>query len=279
MMGKPILSFRQYLLDRMVLRPSRHPIEHAPLSRVMLQSSGRPLECFTQRNYQGDQPPELLVLKFPGTAGRAERSTEFPLSQLGRIRGSMWTWNPPGYGRSAGRASLARIADASIDFWSQVTEREAGESTSIWLCGNSLGCATTLHVAASVQPDPRRCGIVLRNPPPLIPVVKRVAQRYPFAGLVSPVAESVCDRMNVTVTARKVTLPAVFLQSELDTLVPVEYQNQVVEAYAGKSQVVLLEGLSHGGVATEFHEPMIEDSIRWLWKRTRSKINEPGSTS
>ena len=187
----------------------------------------------------------------------------------------MWTWNPPGYGRSGGRASLSGIADAAIDFWNQVLQREAGPSTSVWLCGNSLGCATTLRVAAAVQPDPSKSGIVLRNPPPLGPVVKRVAQRYPLSSLVSPIAESVCDSMNVLLSAREVHLPAVFFQSELDTLVPVAFQNQVVEAYAGESRVVLMEGLSHGGVATEFHKPMIEESIRWLWEQTGCKTDEP----
>ncbi len=276
---RPIQSLRQYLLDRMVLRPSRHPIEHAPLTRVMLESSGRPLECFKQQNFEGDQPPELLLLKFPGTAGRAERSTEFPLSILDNVRGTMWTWNPPGYGRSGGRASLPGIAEAAIDFWNQVLQREAGPSTSVWLCGNSLGCATTLCVAAAMQPDPSTSGIVLRNPPPLIPVVKRVAQRYPLSSLVGPIAESVCDSMNVLLTAPQVDLPAIFFQSELDTLVPVAFQNQVVEAYAGDSRVVLMEGLSHGGVATEFHKPMIEESIRWLWGQTGCKTDEPYSAS
>jgi pimeloyl-ACP methyl ester carboxylesterase len=263
----------------MVLRPSRYPIEHAPLTRVMLQSSGRPLECFTQKNFDGEQPPELLVLKFPGTAGRAERSTEFPLSNLGDVRGTMWTWNPPGYGRSAGRASLTRIADAAIDFWKQVTQRELAQSTSVWLCGNSLGSATALHVAAAMQPDPIKSGIILRNTPPLALVVKRAAQHYPLARFVGPIAESLCDSMNVILTARKVNLPAIFLQSELDSLVPVAYQNQIVKAYAGESRVVLMEGLSHGGVATEFHEPMIDDSLRWLWEQTGCKTNEPYSAS
>lgn len=245
----------------------------------MLRSAGQPLECFTQKNYDGDQSPELLILKFPGTAGRAERSTEFPLSSLDGLRGTLWTWNPPGYGGSAGRASLPRIADAAIDFWNQVIDGELDESTSVWLCGNSLGCATALHVAATVRPDPARSGVIMRNPPPLALVVKRVAQKYPLARLVDPIAESLCDSMNVILSARRVDLPAVLLQSELDGLVPVKYQNQVVEAYSGALRPVLMEGLSHSGVATEYHKPMIEESLRWLCEQTGCKTNEPFNAS
>ena len=279
MLRKPIRSFRQYLLNRMVLRPSRHPIEFSAQQRVVLRSSGQPLECFVQKNFDTDQPPELLVLKFPGTAGRAERATTFPVAILRDVRASMWTWNPPGYGRSGGRASLNRIADAAIDFWTQVTQRQCDTSTSVWLCGNSLGCLPALHVAASLQPEPSRSGMIMRNPPPLVPVVRRAAEQYPLGGLMNPVVESLCDSMNAMQTARRVILPAVFLQSELDTLVPLAYQNQVVDAYAGQHKIVLMEGLDHGGVATELHESLIQYSIRWLWEQTGCKTNEPYSAS
>ena len=120
-----------------------------------------------------------------------------PRVGVGRqLRVAIWTWNPPGYGRSGGRASLQRIADAANEFWRQVTQREAGESTSIWLCGNSLGCVTALHVAASAQPDPSRVGMILRNPPPLIPVVKRIARQYPLGSLLDSTIESLCEPMN-----------------------------------------------------------------------------------
>jgi pimeloyl-ACP methyl ester carboxylesterase len=274
-----IQALRRRILDRMVLQPSRHPIEFAPQRRVMLDSGGRPLECFVRKNFEGDEPPELLVLKFPGTGGRAERSTEFPLSVLSDVRTMMWTWNPPGYGRSGGRASLSRIADVANDFWNQVTERHGDQSTRVWLCANSLGCVTALHVAASMQPDRGRTGVIMRNAPPLIPVVKRVAERYPLGRWMDPVVESLCDPMNAMLTARRVNLPAVFMQSELDTLVPLAFQNQLVDAYLGQRQVVLMEGLSHADLATEEHAPLIKDAMQWLWQHTGCKSNENAGLS
>ncbi|MGI9470233.1 MAG: alpha/beta hydrolase [Rubripirellula sp.] len=234
----------------------------------MVDCEGRDLECFVQRNYEDDSPPDLLVLKFPGTAGRAERSTEFPSSMLNVPKMSLWTWNPPGYGKSPGRASLSAIAEAATAFYRTVTQQQVGPTTTVWLCGNSLGCVTALHVAADTQPNPAHSGLLLRNPPPLRRVVQRIADRYPHFGLVNPVIESLCDPMDALNTAKQVKLPGVFLQSELDTLVPIELQDEIIHAYGGAHQVVLMEGLGHGCLATEDHEPSIEASVNWLWDQT-----------
>ncbi len=262
-----IRSLRQYLLDRMVLRPSRNPIEYFSQERVVLRFESLPLECFVQRNHAKDETPELLVLKFPGTAGRAERSTRFPMSMQPDVRTAIWTWNPPGYGGSGGRASLSRIARAAVEFWVQVTDREP-DAQSNWICGNSLGCAAALHVAASMQPDPNRAGILLRNPPPLVPTVKRIARRHPMGRFTDRIVESLDESMDAAATAPRAKIPAVFLHSELDTIVPLEYQKQLVEAYGGPHRTVLMEGLGHGGIATDAHESLIEESIQWLSQQT-----------
>ena len=265
-----LLPIRRYLLDRMVLRPTRHAIEHPTQERQMLDLGGRMLESFVQRNQDSDSEPDLLVLKFPGTAGRAERSTGFPMDffEDEEVDVEVWTWNPPGYGRSPGRASLSGIAEAAIGFWNHVTERRAGSQTSVWLCGNSLGCVSALNVAAATQPSATTCGMILRNPPPLLSVVRRVARSYPFSRWVDPVVDSLCDSMNAMSTATKVELPAVFLQSELDSLVTPDDQNRLIDAYLGPTRVVVLEGLEHGCMATDEHQPKIESSLRWLWTAT-----------
>ncbi|MEM8666206.1 MAG: hypothetical protein AAGG48_01735 [Planctomycetota bacterium] len=275
MIHRPIESFQRYLLDRMVLRPSRHPIAFTPQKRIMLDKGRRQIECFVQSNFdERSTRPDLLILKFPGTAGRAERSSDFPMSTLDHLRVSMWTWNPPGYGRSEGSATLGRIANAAIEFWHQVMEfydQQPDRDSSlrrplrICLCGNSLGCVTALNVVANVQPDSDRTGIVLRNPPPLKPVIKRVARRYPLGAWFGPVTNHLCDSMDAMNTARRCRLPAVFLQSELDSLVPVIYQNRLIRTYRGPKQVVLLEGLEHGGITTDSHQPRIKESLQWLW--------------
>jgi pimeloyl-ACP methyl ester carboxylesterase len=268
MFARSIHSVRRRLLDRLVLEPSREPIDHGAQRKEVLSFDGRPLETFVQSNTANGEPIDLVVLKFPGTAGRAERSTEFPMSFLPHLRVSMWTWNPPGYGGSGGRATMDSITKAALAFWRQVAQRVATPDTHVWLCANSLGCATALHVAASIVPDKHRCGIILRNPPPLIPVFRRIANRYPFGRLAHSIGDTLCEEMNAVSTASQTKWPAVFLQSELDTLVPPKLQQQIIDAYAGPKQVVCMEGLAHGGPPTEIHEPEIRSAIDWLWQRT-----------
>ena len=268
MLRRPLRSFRRHLLDRMVLRPSQQPIHAPTLERVILPCGTEFIECFVQNTHSDSEPPELLILKFPGTAGRAERSTAFPTPMLDTKRTAIWTWNPPGYGGSSGQASLSTMAHAGSAFWQAITEKHAGPDTSIWLCGNSLGCATALHIAAKHTPDPSHTGLILRNPPPLRRVIKRAAKPYPHFGLINPVIADLCDAMDTMKTAPKVNLHAVILQSELDTLVPVDFQNEMLESYGGSLRKVLMEGIDHDGLSTGHHESAICDSTRWLWKHT-----------
>jgi len=75
--------------------------------------------------------------------------------------------------------------------------------------------------------------------------------------------------MNAMHTAGRVHIPAVFLQSARDSLVPPELQNRLIETYAGQSRTIVLEGLEHDCPATDRHLPLITDAIHWLWKKTR----------
>lgn len=264
---------RQYLLDRIVLRPTRHWLEPGEQRRVGLNVLGRPLECFVHGKQPVGESLDVLILKFPGTAGRAERSSSFPLPILPLDAagqppmGEVWTWNPPGYGRSSGRATMQGISAAAVDFARQVIERRVTLSTKLLLVGNSLGCAPALHVAASDICSSSKAGLILRNPPPLTPVVRRVAESYPLGRLVAPVADSVCDAMNVEVSAAAVNAPIVFLQSELDTLVPPLLQHRVHQAHGGPQKIVNLVGLEHDGIPDQSHSDAIVAAVDWLWKQ------------
>jgi len=283
MLQRPINHFRSFLLDKLVLRPTRDCVDHGMQHRLQLPSRFGPLETFGYANYPdpgfGDtptsasDPPDLLLLKFPGTAGRAERSTPFPTEMMRDVRIHTWTWNPPGYGNSAGRPTLRRIAEAAIDFFEASIDRYAQRYTTppaVWLCGNSLGCATALHVAAIAQQSssPIR-GLLLRNPPPVDLVVKHVAKRYPLGRLIHPVADQLAPAMNAIYTASSVNVPAIFLQCQNDSLVPPALQQRIRDAYAGPQTLVKLDGLDHDGAMDEQHLPAVRDAVRWLREQSQ----------
>lgn len=265
-----IRSFRRHLLNRFVLRPSRNAISYAPKERVLVTVDRDTDEYFVQhRAARGTgssehSSPELLVIKFPGTAGRAERASDWPGMFLPDVNLKICTWNAPGYGGSSGRATLANIAKRARRFWSLVTSDLPLARPKIWLVGNSLGCATATYLAS--RSDVRVDGLVLRNPPPLIQTVKRVARQYPLGHLTDAIAESLPPEMNLSLTAPRAHVPTVMLQSERDQLVPPELQNEVFDALPGPKQLVVLTGLGHDDIATDRHESDIGEAIRWLWQ-------------
>lgn len=268
-----IQAFRRHLLDRFVLRPSRNVLEYAPKERVLMRIDGATDEYFRERPRLVDdpsrhqKPPALLVIKFPGTAGRAERSSAWPSEFLSDVDALICTWNAPGYGRSSGRATLSNIARRAARFTKHLIDQYAAPGQTVWLSGNSLGCATATFLAA--EHDFGIDGLILRNPPPLVETVKRVARRYPLGHLTDAIAESLPTQMNLSVTAPRVTVPTVLFQSEHDQLVPPSLQEDVFEALSGPKRLVVLKGIGHDGIATEQHEGDIASAVQWLWSQTR----------
>lgn len=267
-----IHSFRRRLLDRFVLRPSRNKLDYAPKERVLVTEGRITDEYFVEHcPALGHQPGELLVVKFPGTAGRAERASNWPAKFLPNVTQEICTWNAPGYGSSSGRATLTNIARRGSRFLKRLTDDLPDPLPKIWLIGNSLGCATATYLAS--QENISVDGLILRNPPPLIETIKRVARRYPLGHLTDRIAESVPAEMNLSLTACNVHVPVVMLQSEQDELVPPALQSVILDSMQGPKRLVVMTGLGHGDAATEEHESEIGEAIRWLWQQ--SDCNRP----
>ena len=220
--------------------------------------------------------PSLLVLKFPGTAGRAERASNWPVEFLPEANTNLCTWNAPGYGGSSGPATLTNMARRAARFLSLVTREYQSQQPRVWLIGNSLGCATATYLAS--QTEIAIDGMILRNPPPLVETVKRVARQYPFGRLTDKIAESLPPEMNLSLTAPRANVPTVMLQSERDQLVPPPLQMEVFDALPGPKRLVVMEGLDHDGIATDDHELEIRDAIRWLWEQPLQDRSADGIT-
>ena len=56
------------LADRLIMFPTRHPIDTERRSRVVIESNIGPFEAFQQRSGASDEPA-MLILKFVGTGG------------------------------------------------------------------------------------------------------------------------------------------------------------------------------------------------------------------
>jgi pimeloyl-ACP methyl ester carboxylesterase len=269
-------KIQHYLLDRMVLRPSQDPLECGGQQRHQVQVDRQTIEYFSQRFGPPSDHADLVILKFPGTAGRAERSSVFPGNLLGEVSGLVITWNPPGYGGSTGRPGLRRIAEAARGFFAKMHQRHVAGSH-LWLMGNSLGCNVAMSLAAadaggnfggSTAMPASIDGMILRNPPPLVHVVKRVARNYPLGRLVKPIAESLIAEMNADITAPLSRAPTVFLKSMSDSLVPPKLQDRLIRRYGGPRQVVPLSNLEHDGLLTDQHEHDVSVALDWLWQQT-----------
>lgn len=269
----------RWLADRCVVRATRHALDPGDQQRLELQiappASGAngcliSIEAFIHAKVpltEASPPPALLVLKFPGTAGRGERSAPLPDELLPGSSSEVWTWNPPGYGRSPGRPSLRTMAAAAPSYFDAVLQRRGGPDTKVWLMGNSLGCTTALWVAAQRNVD----ALVLRNPPPLGPTIRHVATRgrrgpAKWIGdrLGSWISRGVPDAMNALKTAPRCTMPAVFAQSAADQLVPPALQQQVRDAYGGPIRLVSWHGLAHDGIPEPEQLADFIAALRWL---------------
>lgn len=325
------------ILDRCILRPSRHELASEGLVRFEIdhdtghQSAGHqatghqstglliaglPIDgkteayVFTNSSHWAGTsprltdcgpPPRHLVLKFPGTGGRAERSSEAPmhhvypgLNHAEVAQGEhveVWTWNPPGYGRSTPSARIEKQIPFAQDFARQVTANRCGPNTIVWLAGNSLGCVTSLALAASRsgwfpghssddlsgaagwdKPGFNRIGLWCRNPPDLRQVILRIADRYRARRWMNRIVDHLPDDMDAVEVARWCPMPAVFLASQHDSLVPLKIQSEIHRSYAGPHQVVILDGLDHDGVMEEQHVSPVQSAANWLLQQTGSGL-------
>lgn len=285
------------LLNRFVLRPTTEPIDYRPQIRCRVPLAARSshskrgdspwIECFVHRlgaaaswdikepghleSWEAVKRPDDLVLKFPGTGGRAERSSPFPLQMNAESDRSaeVWTWNPPGYGNSPGKPSLKTFSEFAAAWSERVLAARAGKlenskQTRVWLCGNSLGCLPAMHVAATLMADHPAAVLWVRNPPDLRRVILNISARWRATTAMQHVSAVLPRSVDAMDLAARCKLPAVFLMSEKDTLVLPEYQQGVHAAYVGQKHVVELSGLPHDGILDEDHRPVVEHALRWI---------------
>lgn len=259
---------RRWLLDRLILEPSRERLE-APEAMVRheLRWGQRVAEIWELKqsaapNATGssakDSRVPLVVLKFPGTAGRAETMGAMPLSLFPELEGVVLGVNPPGYGATSRRASL-RDSEGLNRAVAEWVERHY-RGSKILVMGNSLGCVRSLAFACEYRCD---C-LVLRNPPPLPELLESIAKRRGSAMLGRWLARGLGSNWNAVALAKEISQPVLFVQSERDALVLPELQDLIFESLTGPKQKFVLRDCDHADPIPEDQQESYARAIEQL---------------
>lgn len=267
----PTMWLRKRLADRFIMRPSRHAIDDPqPATQIMVDGPQGKIECFAARKVAGAQasepldlkqpPADLLILKLPGTGGRAERSTAFPAILFPDRTVEVWTWNPPGYGKSEGVASLRNIPAAVLSVWDHLQATRTDSNTTNLIVGNSLGSVTALYLASQRTAD----AIMIRNPPPLVDMVRDGDAWWNAHRGGTWIAAAIHATMDATTTAGHCHLPGLFVQSQLDRLVPARLQQSIIDAFGGPHRLVVMPEAEHDTPYRADDLVAIEAGLQWL---------------
>ena len=167
--------------------------------------------------------------------------------------------NYPGFGGSSGKADVRHLAPVAEKMWHSI--RATYPSARVLINGNSLGACLALFVAARFPVD----ALILRNPPPIRNLI-REQRRYNWwnFGIGRLVANCFPEELDPIANAARSNAPALFVQSQLDTLVPCEFQNRIISAHLGPKQVFVVPNADHDTTMDEDAEAAYSQSVLWL---------------
>jgi pimeloyl-ACP methyl ester carboxylesterase len=174
----------------------------------------------------------------------------------------VWAVNYSGYGASTGPARLRSIPPAALAAYDKLSAHSNGRP--IFVAGQSLGTTAALYVAAN-RPV---AGCVLRSPPPLKNLIFAHHGWWNLWLLATPVSLSIPSDLDSPRNGPRITVPAVFVETGNDSVVPLKYQKKVECAYAGPKQVVLLPDSEHNDPIEGEAVRRYEAALDWLWSRT-----------
>lgn len=266
------MSLLSKLANRMILCPSTDPIDPGENRREVIHSkNGVEIEAYVSTWGEFDSPEladneKLLVLKFPGTGGRAERATVHPCELMSHEDGTsqfraaqVWTLNHRGYGQSTGPAALQNFVSTINHFWECIADQFPNEKKLV--TGNSLGCISALYAARHKNVD----AILLRNPPPLARLISdRPRYNAWNFGMGKFIADQVPKELDALGNASMSDCPALLVTSERDRVVPFKYQMEIMEVYLGSIRQFIIEGADHHHRIPERQEAEYLAAIDWL---------------
>jgi pimeloyl-ACP methyl ester carboxylesterase len=255
------MSVFSWLADRLILCPSNHAIDPENRRQVFIETPGGRAEAWVLPKPPGDRETStsITVIKFPGTGGRAERGGLHPVEVWPDIAAEVWTINQLGYGGSDGPATIQSFPATASAVYEFLRQQHPGNP--VLVVGNSLGCISALYLAGRRPVS----AVLLRNPPPISQMI-RMRPRYNWwnFGMSKLIANQVPEELDAVANAASSTAPCLFVQSERDRVVPRQYQDLIVNQYAGRHRVFMIPDADHHHpVAEELQEPYFE-SLYWL---------------
>ncbi len=247
------------IADQLILCPSRDPIDPEGRTRRWVTTPGGKIEVWVFETHPEQSGLDVVAIKFPGTAGRAERGGPHPFELWEDVRCEIWTVNHAGYGGSEGVATVKGLAGTCDAVWEHVTKTYP--ALPVVLIGNSLGCVSALYLAARVD----AAGIFLRNPVPLQQMIAR-RPRYNWwnFGLARLIADQVPEELDAVENARRSTCTALFVRSELDRVIPAQYQRLIFDSYGGNKSEFVLVGADHHHGVPESQSDAYADAVAGL---------------
>lgn len=246
--------------DRLILHPSTALIPVINGQRVEVPSASGALEIWAIRTSTARTiAPKAFVLAFIGNASRAEYECPLTADEWSQLPVEVWTVNYPGFGGSAGAAKLKFIPPAALAAYDAMAKTAAGRP--IFVSGNSIGTTAALHVAANRAV----AGMVLRNPPPLRQLIVGHYGWWNLWLAAGPIAAQIPSELDSIANAKKVTAPAIFLLSQNDTIIPPQFQQRVVSAYAGPKRLIHLPNADHNDPLEPPTFTQLRGELQWLY--------------
>lgn len=256
-----------WILDRLTLRPTKHAIDVDDGERRSITYRDAQVELIVREvNSHVAMHHQLVVMKFVGAGGRAENFSDHPFDEWHDVRGHVYSMNPPGYGRSPGVASMDHMVQLGIEALQHAATEHPEQR--VLLSGSSLGAAVALGVAASSAAKDRVCGLLLRDPPQLAEVVMQRFGWWTGWWPAKLVADRTPDALDAKQAAEECEMPALFVTSGADSIVPLGIQQAIVDRYAGSKQTVHLPTADHGEPFTEDEFGQYRTALDWLREAT-----------
>jgi pimeloyl-ACP methyl ester carboxylesterase len=260
-----LIIWQFHVADRLIEFPTTGPVDAQGAQRQLIKTpAGDNIELWLARSPgAANAPPQAFVLFFVGNADRADRWASFNAAQWGNTPVEVAGMNLPGYGGSTGPAHLDKIGPAALAAYDSL-RAQAGPRP-IFLQANSLGTTAALCVLA------RRdvAGATLQNPPPLRRLILQHHGWWNLWLLAAPVALAIPSDLDSLANARRARAPAVFILSEQDEVVPVQYQRLIYDRYAGEKRLIDLPHASHNAGMDQAAWDQVALQVQWLWNKAR----------